>query len=146
MDDFIFAAVVVIAIVRAIIAGLKQASQMPQATRTLPIRTQPLRITPPSERRQASPSVDDMEDLEEAEPLSLDEEAEELLEDAEVVEELPEAEPVAVEETRAAEAPPVAQRSPLSRFPANMPPYLEGIIWSEILNPPLSKRRPVHLR
>ena len=146
MDDFIFAAVVVIAIVRAIIAGLKQASQMPQATRTLPIRTQPLRITPPSERRQASPSVDDMEDLEEAEPLSLDEEAEELLEDAEVVEELPEAEPVAVEETRAAEAPPVAQRSPLSRFPANMPPYLEGIIWSEILNPPLSKRRPVRLR
>ena len=146
MDNFIFAAVVVIAIVRAIIAGLKQASQMPQATRAFPIRTKPLRITSPSERRQASPSVDDMEELEEAEPLSLDEEAEELPEDAEVVEDVPEAEPVAVEETRAAEAPPVAQRSPLSRFPANMPPYLEGIIWSEILNPPLSKRRPVRLR
>lgn len=146
MDDFIFAAVVVIAIVRAIIAGLKQASHMPQATRAFPIRPKPLRITPPSERRQASPSVDDMEELEEAEPLSLDDEVEELPEDAEVVEELPEAEPVAVEETRVAEAPTVAPFSPLSRFPANMPPYLEGIIWSEILNPPLSIRRPVRLR
>ena len=142
MDDLIFAAVIVIAIERAVFAALKQASQqMPQP---LPIRTKPLRITPPSARRQASPSVDDMEDLEEAEPLSLDDEVEELLEGAEVVEDLPEAE--LVEEEPVLKAPPVAQLSPLSRFPANMPPYLEGIIWSEILNPPLSKRRTVRLR
>ena len=131
MDNFILGAVIFIAILRVIFATLQQVSQqMPQA-RTFQPALRPLRITPPSARRQLPPRADES-DL--SASFSLDE-AEEVFEE---VEELPEAEPV---DDEIEEEPPMLQTAPLSRFPANMPAYLEGIIWSEILNPPRCKRR-----